>query len=400
MTHRHPRAQWVLPINIDPSTSTCYMVPVPDDPFHKAAFLGALATLGSGMSWQDDDAHSAKDVAAVWRTIADNLEPCEMVNIRLKPTDFCVIQLSLDGGVTWSDVADLSSCAHAAAIDEIGQAIDRGDLSGGGQQPGQGSGVSGQCYDYDLTIQGNNRWNSPVSVEAGDLITITKASGAWSSVTPLGAWHCADGENYVLGQCAAGGVTETTDPAPSVLHMRLIGNLPGDTTTPYFDMYNTAYVVPVGVVLGDFFLQANDSALADNQGSVTLHVQICKNPDVVALTYGFGSNGPPAVAAGNTVHLTGVFRHVTTPSSFDVYTVDVALDGQHTFKDLVLSLSGWTVPPTPSGFNVEVYQRPPYAAADFVFTNTLVLSMCASYVSINSSTPFTIDMAVSLLDCP
>jgi len=205
------------------------------------------------------------------------LENCVDINIRLKPTDFCMLQLTLDGGSTWTDVADLSDCAHAAAVDEIEQAIDRGDISGGGQQPGQGGGAAGVCYDYFLTLRGNDRWNSPVAIEENDTITVSNVDGAWWDGDITHNWQCADGSEYFLGECSGtGGYTQGTDPAPSVNHMRLVGNLPADATTPYFDMYNTAYTVPGGVALGEFFLQANDDQLPDNQGAINLHVEICK----------------------------------------------------------------------------------------------------------------------------
>jgi len=270
-------ARYTLPDVVDPSDSVCYMVPVPNDKFHIAAFKGQVKALASAYAWGDDTAHTALDVAAVWRIIFDNLEPCEMVSIRLKPTDFCMVQLSTDGGTTWSDVADLSSCAHAAAVSEIQDALDRGDLSGGGQQPGQGSGAPGQCYDYDITINGNDRWLAPVAIEAGDIVDVTVRNGAWwhGDVTHLN-WNCPDGTYFGLGNCFGSGYTDSADPLPSELKMRLIGYIPG-ASTPYFDMYNTSRTIDPGVTLSDFYLQPNDDNLADNQGSVSLHVQICKS---------------------------------------------------------------------------------------------------------------------------
>lgn len=291
MKRTQPYSLIPIPATIAPTSTKCYTVNVPDDPTHIAAFMGMISRLATWQVWDSDSAHSGKDCAAVWRDVFDNIQECPMIEIRLKPTDFCTIQLSTDGGTTWTDVADLSACAHSAAVSEIQDAIGRGDLSAGGQQPGQGSGNPGQCYDYDITLAANQRWNSPVAVQDGDILTVSSVMGAWSSVTPLGAWHCGDGENYVLGACAGGGVTESTDPAPSVLHMRLIGNLPTDTTTPYFDMFNTAYTVPSGVALGDFYLQANDSVLSDNQGSVTFHVQICKAGWHHFFDFSTGANG-------------------------------------------------------------------------------------------------------------
>lgn len=270
-------ARYTLPDVVEPSDSVCFVVPVPNDKFHIAAFKGQIKALASAYTWANDPSHTAVDVAHVWREIFDNLENCDMVAIRLKPTDFCMIQLSLDGGSTWADVADLSACAHAAAIDEINDARLRGDIAGGSQQPGQGEGTPGACYDYFITLRANDRWHCPVAVIGGDIITVDGESGAWFDGNGLApAWRCADGSLFVLGACTLPGATDSGDPAPTVDHMRIIGNLPEYTTTPYFDMFDTVYTVPTSVPDGEFFLQANDSDLSDNQGSINLHVQVCK----------------------------------------------------------------------------------------------------------------------------
>lgn len=262
-----------------PSDTVCYTVELPNEPRILEAFEGAIQMLSRWPYWARDDDHRGIVAANVFKDLYQSLEAgvCEVINIRIKPTDLCTLQLTTDGGLHWVDVADLRPCADLAVTDGIQQRLDDGTLSGGGQQPGQGAGNPGQCYSYPITLRGNDRWNSPVAVEGGDVITVSNASGAWSAVSPLAAWYCADGENYVLGQCAGGGVLDPGDPVPTVLHMRLIGNLPADSTTPYFDMYNLIYTVPSGVALGDFFLQANDSVLSDNQGSINLQVEICKS---------------------------------------------------------------------------------------------------------------------------
>jgi len=276
MSKRYQRARWVLPSVVAPDTSTCWLVPVPDDPMHGAAFRGALQILGSAASWANDDDHTALQVAAVWRDIADNLQECEMIEIRLKPTDFCTVQLSTDGGETWTDVADLSACAHAAAVDEIEDAIARGQLSGGGQQPAGGSGDPGVCYDYDVVVRGNDRWHSPIPVETGDIITIVSSSGAWWDGDVIDTWECPDATSFLLGACVGSPFgTDSADPLNTSPHGILLGNIDG-AATPFFEILG-GYTVPVGVAPSEFYLQMNDSVLTDNQGSINVHIQICKS---------------------------------------------------------------------------------------------------------------------------
>jgi len=278
MSKKYPRAKWTLPTTVNPSTSTGWCVPVPDDPFHKAAFLGALANLTMSNQWAHDDDHTAAQVARVWTDIIDNLEPCPMlsdVNIRLKPTDFCTIQLTLDGGATWTDVADLSDCANAAANSILDQAILDGRIGAGGQQPANGGIIEAICYDYDVTLQGNGRWLSPIPVQAGDTIEVTQVNGGWWDGNVLNSWHCPDGRTYGLGVCADVYNDEGTDPLTTAHHMVIVGNLPA-ATVHWFDLITGPYTVPSGELLQDLFLQANDASLSDNQGSATFHVQICK----------------------------------------------------------------------------------------------------------------------------
>jgi hypothetical protein len=63
MTRKNPPAQWVLPDVVNPPDSICITVPVPNDRKHIGAFYGALFNLTSARFWQDDLAHTAREVA-------------------------------------------------------------------------------------------------------------------------------------------------------------------------------------------------------------------------------------------------------------------------------------------------------------------------------------------------
>jgi hypothetical protein len=59
---------WILPTTIDPPrVSVC--VPVPDDPEHRRAFVGALYQLTYWWNWQRDEEKTARLVARVWLDI-------------------------------------------------------------------------------------------------------------------------------------------------------------------------------------------------------------------------------------------------------------------------------------------------------------------------------------------
>lgn len=108
---RNPRARWVLPTTVNPSTSKCIQVPVPNDPHHIAAFRGAMLALASAANWGNDTAHTAKDVAAVWRAIIDTMDwGCTMFDVRQNEDLPCHLDKSIDGGTTWEQWADLQKC--------------------------------------------------------------------------------------------------------------------------------------------------------------------------------------------------------------------------------------------------------------------------------------------------
>lgn len=57
---------YLIPDVIDPPTRVCIPISVPNDPHHLQVFWGHLGLLGKWYSWERDDAHTGKDVAAVW----------------------------------------------------------------------------------------------------------------------------------------------------------------------------------------------------------------------------------------------------------------------------------------------------------------------------------------------
>lgn len=266
------KARYVLPEVVEPSTSVCYMVPVPNDPQHIAAFMGAIFGLSKPYEWQNDPAHTAIDVGAVWLNIFNNLEQCSGMTL-YRQIDSCILEASNDGGSTWEVIFDASSCVREGIVD----AIQDGTISGGGSQPPGGSGTSGQCYRYTVSIAGDSKWIAPIPVENGDSIQVISATGAWynGAASPVGVWNCPDGKVYALGVCGGTPTSLPDDPVPSIGTMRLIGFL-DDASPQYFDMYEQTHIVDSVAGPTQFFLQANDDPLSDNEGSITVVVEICK----------------------------------------------------------------------------------------------------------------------------
>ncbi len=62
---------YLLPAIIDPPSSVCIPIHVPNDRNHLAAFFGALRVLSIWDQWERDPANSGKLVADVWRDVID-----------------------------------------------------------------------------------------------------------------------------------------------------------------------------------------------------------------------------------------------------------------------------------------------------------------------------------------
>jgi len=108
---------YLLPAVIDPGTSRCIRVYVPDDPLYIAAFFGSLEYLTTWLAWQRDTAKRGKDAAAVWKPYFEQtrtewelaLGECGVVDVRVSPTDDCVLEKTVDG-LVWTPFANILDC--------------------------------------------------------------------------------------------------------------------------------------------------------------------------------------------------------------------------------------------------------------------------------------------------
>jgi len=266
------RSRYVLPVTIDPPDSICYEVPVPNDPFHIAAFKGAIFGLAKAYEWQNDPDHLAKEVAAVWLKIFNGLKECTPCPenpgfagadgggeelIRQNPDNPCEIQSSADG-THWCTFIDISLCVPGVS--------QPGD---GSEQPTPGGGTA--CYHANM--QGNSKWLLPTVVSTGDIIDVTGATGATNDGSNV-FWWCPDGELFFAGACAGGGTNDGADPLPAELHMSLIGDIGG---TFYPILAGSPFTVPGGVLNEQVIFQVNDSTLSDNSGSLAFDVCVTNN---------------------------------------------------------------------------------------------------------------------------
>ena len=296
---------YALPANVHPSDNVCISLVIPNDPAYIQAVIGALYDTTIWISWQRDAANTAIQASTVmkacWETMLAAIGACP-VSVQFRQPDDCHLQASFDAGATWSTIFDAYSCGYGAGLQAISDKIHDGTLATNPQPAGQGGGTSGQCYDYDVTLSGSGTFVFPVAIDAKDVVTVSLVSGAWSDGAGgiLSYWYCAEGGSYLLGGCEGGGKhTVSTDPAPSIYHMRLIALINGANPV---DAFNTTFIVPSGISGGQLTLQANDSPLNDNLGSITFHAQVCKGTYVVftAVEPPYVNPTPTVVSIGDT----------------------------------------------------------------------------------------------------
>lgn len=256
----------VLPKTVDPEKTRCFVVTVPDEPYHIAAFKGAIFRLAKAYTWQNDTAHTAKAVAAVWMKIFDTLQECatmfpvevggaggdDEIMIRQNPDNPCELQSSADG-TNWCTFADFSKCFNF------------GTQGGpGAPQPPTGGGEQQYCN----ALSASGLLLLPTLVNTGDVITLSASGAGWDGAEfdfgPL--WRCPDGEQFIAGACVGFTTLDGGDPVPTSPHMCLL-YLIGST---YYEATPT-FTVPGGVINQQVQIQVNDISLTNNQGSY----QIC-----------------------------------------------------------------------------------------------------------------------------
>lgn len=322
--------KWPLPVIVRPPTSLCFQINVPNERHHLAAFYGAMFLLSKPYAWGDDPDHTAIAVGQVWREIFDKLTPggcneCPEPDIHFVEDDMaifrqegCLLQTQCADG-SWVTIYDPTVCI----------------AQGGSQPPPGGTPEPGQCLEYDVTLQANSKWQLPVAVDNGDIVTITAAQGGWSDGT-INPWHCPDGNNYILGLCAPGTAGfDGADPVPSKNHMRLVAL----TSTQGYDAFNTVIGFSGYASPDTLTFQANDSTLNDNAGSVSFHVKFCKaSLAPVDITYVFGT-GPATATYGDNVTMQGVDAGFATCA--EVFDLQITLSPCATLT--FVSLADWTL---------------------------------------------------------
>jgi hypothetical protein len=273
---------YVLPDVIDPPDTICVTLRIPNNKFHIMAFRGAVWDLCNWWNWEKDDAHNATKVAQVWRRVfrgmkfdecpgpvapgRDGMEIDDMTGLIEPYCDDqgnCRFHFRCDICGSWHDVA---------TINDLKQITSPGPVQ---NQPQPGGGTQQTCQ----TLWANAQLPIPSTVSTGDQITLNSAAGSWwdggeFDFGPL--WRLPNGNQYVGGLDVGFPRVTGTDPAVAADHMTVIAVI-GATPTYLALIEGTPVTVPSIAPGSQLFLQVNDSAIGNNQGSAQVCVTVKNN---------------------------------------------------------------------------------------------------------------------------
>lgn len=121
---RQKKRGFPIPEVINPEGRLCVTFSIPDDPIYRRVLRGHLQSLAQWWTWEKSylpNDTRAKEVAELFRTLLyDTLridEDCGMpFQLRQNPSDNCLLEQSLDGGLTWTTAFDYALCKGEPAI--------------------------------------------------------------------------------------------------------------------------------------------------------------------------------------------------------------------------------------------------------------------------------------------
>lgn len=263
--------KWTLPTVVNPPKTRCFVINIPDEPYHVAAFRGALLNLASATQWQDDLAHTARDVALVWREVLNNVTDCAGTPQPIKPhgreVDFDMSGLRVDCDcnvwITCCDGEEKQILTSQQVRDLI-----NGQPGPGAPQPPPGGGEA--CYDGILRT--GTSWLIPTALNTGDVITLSNVAGATNDGIVPG-WYCGDGQLFFAGLCIGGVITDGGNRMPTAPNGSLVLYINGT----YYDLSAGPFTLPGGIANQQGVLEINYAPGAVGSGELTFTACVQNN---------------------------------------------------------------------------------------------------------------------------
>jgi len=261
--------KWALPDIVHPVGSICFQVNVPNNIYYLGAFYGAMFLLTKPYAWEDDPAHTALEVAKVWRAIFEKLRPggCNPppppFGHGIEQDDFMPLRVDCDCNVfiTCCDGTE----KQILTADQVTRLLSNGGAGTPQPQPGGG------CQTYHMTIPaGSVGQLIPTIVNSGDTIEVSNLGGAWygGSIT----WYCPDGFVFFVDCTGAQNFSGS-----SQIPLSPIGRVIALIDGTYYDIIGSTFTVPGGIVNQQVTLLMNTDTPSTASGSVTADVKVCNN---------------------------------------------------------------------------------------------------------------------------
>ena len=187
---------------------------------------GQVHWLADVAAWQDAEDESYPPILEILKFMqgvecADGSEPM----LRQKPTDDCILQQSLDGGETWTDVFDFSLClAHqTTTITDQLQVIERQNITNSGYSPTSTTttGDNGAYTESEL---------DEMSIEA-DVCDDSGKDSVYGAVDRLVRYIHGKNEDFLQQITQAANISQQIDRAISATPV--LGLLPADELIGY-----------------------------------------------------------------------------------------------------------------------------------------------------------------------
>lgn len=320
----HPYQAFPKPVRPPPPGKTTAVCLVVDDKW-LPYLIAAIHTLAIERTWNSDQvraANEARNLLADFITASD-CPPVQTGGIEMEDCMGCCIRVQ-DGHLQvlscgeWQDVpgGDLTALIGATA----------GAPAPGGEVPPD------ETHSACMDLAGNSFLPLPVAVGPGFTIDVFELKGQWSdgvdTVFGIFDWYCPNGIPTLTGDCLGVPHAESGDPLPTRPHMTLIGKIDPDIV---LDLGYGPVVIPSSATGTVLQLQANDSAISDNQGVISLCVKVTNGSSHTAsLDLDTGSSAsvstPFSTVTGKRYKITVSGRGVvgSGPTSFDAFYYDVS----------------------------------------------------------------------------
>lgn len=271
----------LLPPNPAPTGTRCLQIDVPNDDYWVRDFYSVIESeLAKWIAWERDPGKHATIVAQRWKIALATLRYCtESVPVVSTPSEeknMPEIRTVCDNNVTYVEVK-VCACpetwlrlANADQITAGGQPAP----AGGGAPPG--GGTQKTC----AKLQASGQILLPTLISTGDTIILNSCDGAWwdggeFDFGPLYRFG-SNGDQYVGGIDAGFPHVTGTDPAVTANHMTVIAAI-GSTPTYLALPIGVAVTIPSGHSKEQVYIQCNDTAISNNQGSCDVCVTVTNN---------------------------------------------------------------------------------------------------------------------------